>query len=319
MGLYLGLDTSNYTTSAALFDSESGRMLSKTLMLPVKPGERGLRQSDAVFHHTKQLPQAVKSLFEEAREGGDISVDAVAASARPRDADGSYMPCFLCGEGVGECLAAALGKPFYSLSHQAGHILAAVYSADRLSMLETPFIAFHVSGGTTDCLRCVPDSGKIVSVCEISSSLDLKAGQLIDRAGVLMGLPFPCGRELEKLSDRSDKRFKIKPVIKNGSCCLSGYENEVKRLIEKGEPHEDIARFVLEAVGENIAAMAEYALEKENLPIIFAGGVMSDRYIADKLKTRLEKRTAVYFAAPEYSRDNACGAAVFAYLKEKKT
>ncbi len=213
-------------------------------------------------------------------------------------------------------MAAAGGYPFYRLSHQAGHILAAVFSAARLDMLEAPFIAFHVSGGTTDCLLCSPDHENIIKIKEISSSLDLKAGQLIDRTGVMMGLAFPCGIALEELSEKADKQFKIKPVIKDGSCCLSGYENEVKRLIEKGESPENTARFVLDAVGENIALMTEYALGNYgDLPIIFAGGVMSNKYIGGKLKKRIGSLTQIYFGEAEYSRDNAAGAAMFAYLK----
>ncbi len=324
MGLYLGLDTSNYTTSAALYNSAAGEMLSEKMLLPVKPGERGIRQSDAVFHHTKQLPIVVKRLFDrlnaEASTEADFtkgaSLEAVAASVRPRDTEGSYMPCFLCGEGLGECMAAAGGYPFYRLSHQAGHIFAAVFSADRLNMLGAPFIAFHVSGGTTDCLLCSPDPENIIKIEEISSSLDLKAGQLIDRAGVMMGLTFPCGIALEALSEKADRQFKIKPAIKNGSCCLSGYENEVKKLIQKGESPENTARFVLDAVGENIALMTESALDScGNLPVIFAGGVMSNKYIGGKLKMRFDNRTQIYFGEAEYSRDNAAGAAIFAYLK----
>ncbi|MDE6591776.1 MAG: peptidase M22 [Oscillospiraceae bacterium] len=328
MGLYLGLDTSNYTTSAALYNSATGEMLSEKLMLPVKPGERGIRQSNAVFHHTKQLPTVVKRLFDRVRENAVWAasteanspeaafVKAIASSVCPRDTEGSYMPCFLCGEGLGECMAAAGGYPFYKLSHQTGHILAAVFSADRLGMLQAPFIAFHVSGGTTDCLLCSPDPDNIIKIEEISSSLDLKAGQLIDRAGVMMGLTFPCGIALEKLSEKADKQFKIRPVIKNGSCCLSGYENEVKKLIEKGEAPENTARFVLDAVEENIAFMTEAALDNYgNLPVIFAGGVMSNKYIGGKLKKRFDSRTQIYFGEAEYSRDNAAGAAMFAYLK----
>ncbi|MDE6596709.1 MAG: peptidase M22, partial [Oscillospiraceae bacterium] len=59
----LGIDTSNYTTSAALYDTVSGEIKQEKLLLPVKSGELGLRQSDAVFHHTKQLPIVIGKLF----------------------------------------------------------------------------------------------------------------------------------------------------------------------------------------------------------------------------------------------------------------
>ncbi|MGN1103187.1 MAG: peptidase M22, partial [Huintestinicola sp.] len=181
MPLFLGLDTSNYTTSAALFDSESRKMLSHKKLLSVKSGEAGLRQSDAVFQHTKQLPEIVKGLF--SGYGGTADITAVGASFRPRNTEGSYMPCFLCGEGLADSIGAVDCIPVYKTSHQIGHILAALYSADRLSMINAPFIAFHVSGGTTDCLYCEPDEQELIKVTEAASSLDLKAGQLIDRTG----------------------------------------------------------------------------------------------------------------------------------------
>lgn len=309
----LGIDTSNYTTSAALYDTASGEMLQEKMLLPVKEGERGLRQSDAVFHHTRQLPMVVKRLFDRA----GVSPEAVGVSVRPTDGEGSYMPCFLCGEGAADCMGAAFDIPVYKLSHQRGHILAALFSAKALGLTGGRFIAFHVSGGTTDCLLCSPCEDKVISVECIGSSLDLKAGQLIDRAGVLMGLRFPCGQEMEILSGGADRQFKIKTSLKEGSCCFSGYENEVKKMLENGERKENTARFVLDAVLENILHMTEYALNSYgSLPVIFAGGVMSDRYIAGKIEKSLSGRVPeLLFGEAEFSRDNAAGAAVIAGIR----
>lgn len=309
MSLYLGLDTSNYTTSAALFDSVSGQMRSETKLLPVKKGEAGLRQSDAVFHHTKQLPGIMNALFDGI--AGDKKLTAAAASFRPRNTEGSYMPCFLCSEGLADSIGAVQGIPVYKTSHQIGHILAALFSADKLSLMNSRFIAFHVSGGTTDCLLCDPDDDELIRVTEISSSLDLKAGQLIDRTGLMLGLDFPCGKELERLSEKADKNISVKAVIKNGSCCLSGFENKAADMRSKGESPENTARFILNAVEKTVYEMTRYAREKYgDLPVIYAGGVMSDRYI----KTELEKKLgSIYFSEPDFSRDNAAGIALYAY------
>ena len=311
MSEYLGLDTSNYTTSAAVFDPKTMSVRQAKRLLPVKEGELGLRQSDAVFHHTKQLPEMIESLAEQ----GSISrICAVSASVRPRNVKGSYMPCFLTGEGTGRSLAAVNSVPFYTTSHQVGHILAALYSAGKLSLVREKFIAFHVSGGTTDCLLCQPDEGDIIGVIELGSSLDLKAGQAIDRAGVMLGLRFPCGAELEKLAAQSTRVFKVKPVIKNGSCCLSGVENKCRDMLAKGESPQDIAAFCLQFIGETILAMTKSALsEAGELPLVFAGGVMSDRLIRDRI-------TALYpdasFAEPQFSCDNAAGVAISGWLRE---
>lgn len=314
MSLFLGLDTSNYTTSAALFDSDSGAVISRKKLLSVKSGEAGLRQSDAVFQHTKQLPEIIKKLFE-AYDGND-RICAAAASFRPKNIEGSYMPCFLCGERLADSIGAINGIPVYKTSHQIGHILAALYSADRLSMINSPFIAFHVSGGTTDCLYCKPDENELIKVIETASSLDLKAGQLIDRTGLMLGLDFPCGPALEKLAQKSDKNIKAKAVMRNGSCCFSGFENKAQAMLAGGEAPENTAKFIFNAVYSSISEMTSYAYEKYGkLPVIFAGGVMSNGYIKELLRKRFDD---VYFSAPEFSCDNAAGIALYAYYNYER-
>lgn len=307
---FLGIDTSNYTTSVAVYFSDENRIVQYKKLLPVKEGALGLRQSDAVFHHTKQLPEIIKSLAESA---GKRDFSAVSASVRPRNTEGSYMPCFLCGQGFADSYAVLQGISMYATSHQTGHILAALYSADRLDYINQPFIAFHVSGGTTDCLLCRPDKENILNISEISTSLDLNAGQAVDRAGFMLGLKFPCGIELEKLAVNADRHFKIKPVLKNGSCCLSGVENKCRTMLDKGESPENIAAYCLDFIAETIIAMTDFAVQEYGrLPIIFAGGVMSDKLIRDRI---ISQYSDVSFAEPEFSCDNAAGIAVYAYLK----
>lgn len=307
----MGIDTSNYTTSAALYDTVSGEIKQEKLLLPVKSGELGLRQSDAVFHHTKQLPIVIGKLFDNSAQ----VPEAVGVSVRPRNVDGSYMPCFLCGEGLAESISAINNVPLYKTSHQIGHILAALYSAKKLELVGERFIAFHVSGGTTDCLLVQPDSENILNIAEIGTSLDLKAGQAVDRVGVMLGLQFPCGKQLEELAEKSGQRFRIKPVLKDGNCCLSGLENLCAKMLANGEAPEDIANFCLQYIYSTILHMTLYALEKYGkLPIVFAGGVMSNKII----RKQLESEFSAYFAEPEYSCDNAAGTAVFAALKFQK-
>ncbi len=304
----LGLDTSNYTTSAAIFDTSDCTVKQVKKLLPVRKGELGLRQSDAVFHHTKQLPEIVSKLFKDCGE----APAAVGVSVRPRNANGSYMPCFLCGEGLADSLGAVNGIPVYKTAHQVGHILAALYSADRLDLVKERFIAFHVSGGTTDCLLVQPDEENIIGVTELGTSLDLKAGQAVDRVGLMLGLDFPCGQRLEELAVKSGRSYKIKPPMKGGSCCLSGVENKCSKMLDDGESPEDIAMYCLQYICAAIEEMTRCALDTHGkLPVVFAGGVMSDKIIRDRLESGFDS----YFAAPEFSCDNAAGTAVFAALK----
>lgn len=310
MPRYLGLDTSNYTTSAAVYDTAAGTIRQEKMLLPVKAGEAGLRQSDAVFHHTRQLPQVVEALL---CDMGAESFDGIGVSTRPRGVDGSYMPCFLCGEGTARILAAANQIPLWRTSHQVGHILAALYSADRLDWRNAPFLAFHVSGGTTDCVLCRPDSEQMLCVTPVSESLDLKAGQAVDRVGLMLGLQFPCGPALEQLALQSKAKFRVRPKLRDGCCSLSGLENQCRKLLDEGTAPCDIAKFCLVTIGAVLDAMTAAALEQHgNLPVVYAGGVMSNRY----LRSVLEKRGNTAFAEPAFSCDNAAGVAIFAALSD---
>ncbi len=309
---YLGFDTSNYTTSVALYLGEENRIVHRKKLLPVKSGEKGLRQSDAVFHHTNALHVLTEELFRET----DEKIEAVCASAFPRLAEGSYMPCFLVGKNTASCVSSVLGVPFYETSHQHGHILAALYSAGRLDLIGQRFIAFHLSGGTTEALLVEPDENEIFSCKIVASSLDLKAGQVVDRAGLMLGLNFPCGAELDALSRKSEKTFKIKPTVIDGNCSLSGIENKCKKMVADGEKKEDIAKFCIEYISATLEKMTDLLLEKYGeIPLLYAGGVMSNSHIKEKF----QKKYGGIFATPEFSSDNASGVAIMGYLKDKKS
>ena len=309
---YLGFDTSNYTTSVALYYPEENRIVHRKKLLPVKEGEKGLRQSDAVFHHTTQLHEITSELF----SAESPSIDGVCASAFPRMAEGSYMPCFLVGLNTAKILSSALKKEIKITSHQNGHIVAALYSADRLSLLKEKFIAFHVSGGTTEALLVEPDEEEVIKCTLIASSLDLKAGQAIDRAGVMMGLRFPAGAEMDLLSQKSERDFgKIKVFSKGADVSLSGLENKCKKMLSDGESKEDISRFCFQYIGSALETMTDRIIEEYGkLPLLYSGGVMSNSII----KERLTKKYNGIFASPEFSADNAAGVAILACFKENK-
>ncbi len=302
--MYIGFDTSNYTTSLAAYGDGGIKQAKK--LLTVKSGERGLRQSDAVFQHTQNMPALLSQL-----EIKDVK--AVGVSVRPRNVEGSYMPCFLVGEGIAEAFSKGAGVKVYKTSHQVGHILAALYSADMLDLINEKHIAFHLSGGTTEALLVTPDKDEIIKAEIIAQSLDLKAGQAIDRTGVMLGLDFPCGKALDSLSLKSEREFKIKPSMKGLDCSLSGVENKAAKMLGDNETKEDIAKFVLNCVSKAVSAMLSKIIEEYgNLPVIFSGGVSSNTILRNEIKNHFE----AYFAAPEFSLDNAAGCAIYAKLKD---
>jgi N6-L-threonylcarbamoyladenine synthase len=305
---FLGIDTSNYTTSAALYWPESGEVRQVKRLLPVEEGKVGLRQSDAVFAHVKALGGLMEELF----NGFDGEIVAVGASTSPRDEAGSYMPCFLTGEMAARSVSAAVGKPFYAFSHQAGHIAAALYATGSLHMAEAPFLAFHISGGTTQCLRVTPDPERILKIETVAETLDLNAGQAVDRVGATLGLPFPAGPALEKLAQGSAERYKPRPTLRGMDCCLSGLENQCAAMLAKGERPEDIARYCLDFIAATLLKMTDLAVKAyPSTPIIYAGGVMANRII----RAAIEAKYTCLFAPPEYSADNAAGIAALAARK----
>lgn len=319
MNLYLAFDTSNYTTSAALYDADANRVYHAKRLLPVKPGEKGIRQSDAVFHHTQQLPALLEETLEKASLAMHLSredlaghIKAVGVSTRPRRVEGSYMPCFTVGHAQAKALASVLGLSVREFSHQEGHIAAALYSAGRLDLIGTEFLAFHVSGGTTESLLVAPGPDCPVEAALAGTSTDLKAGQAIDRTGVMLGLSFPCGPALEELALKSDRTFKIRPSAQGLDVSLSGVENRCQKMLADGESPEDIALFCLKSVEAALASMADALLaEHPGKHIVFSGGVMSNGII----RRDFEARYDCSFAAPEFSADNAAGAAILASLK----
>jgi N6-L-threonylcarbamoyladenine synthase len=302
---FVGFDTSNYTTSAAVCDADGKIVANIKIPLPVKAGDRGLRQSEAVFEHVRNLPVITEQL-KNALDG--YTPLAVGVSTRPRDVEGSYMPCFLAGKSAAYSFAAAADIPAYELSHQNGHIMAALYSADKQELLDgEEFVAFHVSGGTTEALLVKPN-GACFDVSLVGNTADINAGQAIDRVGVAMGLGFPCGAQLEQLAAMYDgKIFSHAVCVRDGICSLSGVENIAKKIYAESGDERAVAAFVFDFIGRTLERMcADVMLKYGERPVIFAGGVMSNKLMRNRLSSRFD----AYFSEPQFSADNAAGIAL---------
>ena len=301
--LFCGIDTSNYTTSAALCDADGNVKANLRRLLRVKEGERGLRQSDAVFEHVRNLPEIMKGIG----EAIDDEVVAVGVSRTPRTADGSYMPCFLCGIAAAEAFAAGRGIPVFGFSHQQGHVMAAYSMSGAAGRIGTDkFIAFHVSGGTTELLLVNPADDFSVEL--IGGTEDLNAGQAIDRTGVAMGMKFPCGPEMERRALVFVGKIPVrKASVKGLGCNLSGLENIAAGMLRAGTETAAVCAFVFDYVGETLEKLTLNARKKYgDMPVVYAGGVMSNSII----RRRLSAAGDVYFTEPCYSADNAVGTAL---------
>lgn len=309
----IGIDTSNYTTSIAVCNENGEIITNIKKLLEVKEGERGLRQSDAVFAHIKNFPILAPKLFEVLE---NCEIEAIGVSTTPRDVEGSYMPCFMAGKAVADMLAATHQVSVYEFSHQAGHIMAALYASKNADeLLKSDFIAFHVSGGTTEALYVKPINNKF-EIRIIAETADISAGQAIDRAGVMMGLKFPCGKEMEQFAILNREKLpQTKICVKDGKCNLSGLENMAQKLYKETNNQFLVSAYVLNFIGDTLAKLTEEIRDQyHNIPVLYAGGVMSNKLLQNKLS----KFANTFFATPEYSTDNAAGISLLTLKSIKK-
>ena len=299
---FIGFDTSNYTTSIAYYNGTDGVNQSK--LLPVRQGELGLRQSDAVFSHIKSLPELSGRLFSDV---GNVKIQAIGVSTRPRAVEGSYMPCFMVGISHATLMANQLGVPLVEVSHQQGHVAACLWSAGRMDLMDKPHLAWHLSGGTTELLLVEPE-GKNVRCTRIGGTTDISAGQLIDRTGQLLSLPFPSGKALDALSLETELRDHFRVKCNDLEFSLSGVQNKVQQYFKDHSPSET-ASYALGSVAYAVKKASENALKQyPGYEIVFSGGVASNnmlRMVTAPLKP--------VFSEPRYSTDNALGVAVLAH------
>jgi len=303
----IGFDTSNYTTSIAIFDGKEGENCSK--LLPVKAGELGLRQSDAVFHHTKSLPELSDRLFSHFDAS---SITAVGVSTRPRAVEGSYMPCFLVGYSHAKLLSDVLRVPLFICSHQQGHVAASLWSADRMDLMDQPHLAWHLSGGTTELLLVEPEQ-RNVACTRVGGTTDISAGQLIDRTGQLLGLSFPAGKELDQLSQNAQKSDWFKVKCPELEFSLSGMQNKIQQYYADCNDPAETAGYALRCIAQAVFYTTVNAQKNyPGLPVVFSGGVASN-----SLLRKVMEPLSPVFAQPQYSTDNALGVAVLTYRSQE--
>ncbi len=313
MNLYLGIDTSAYTTSLAIVDEDYNIISDQRKILEVRPGEKGLQQSEALFQHLKNLP----FLFTQIPAGVAEKVAVMAVSAFPRNVEGSYMPVFMAGLSQAQALGFYTSTPLYLLSHQEGHIMAGLKGNEGL-MAKDEFIACHFSGGTSEVLLVRRGQNGFFNIEITMVGSDLHAGQLVDRVGVAMGLPFPAGKHMEKLALtlKQDDFPVIPSAVKENSFSFSGPETSALKLLKEGEPAAAVASSVFRVIANTLEKCLLKAAQKSKLKeVLLVGGVMANTLIRQRLLDRLEHPAVglkLYFAEPHLSTDNAVGIAMLA-------
>ncbi|MDF2927845.1 O-sialoglycoprotein endopeptidase [Anaerospora sp.] len=311
---YLGIDTSCYTTSIAILDQEGNLSQDYRKLLTVKPGGRGLAQSEMVFQHTRNLPGLLEQAVAELPASYQFA--GIGVSTQPRPSADSYMPAFLVGHNYARVLGTALKTPVHPISHQENHIYAGLWSS--AGPLADDFLALHLSGGTTEIVL-VRNSHMKPQLTILGESRDLHAGQFVDRVGVALGLAFPAGPHLEKLACTGREQASVIPVAVEGlQVSFSGPESHAQRLISKGEAASAVAAGVEKCIAESIVRLIGQAVTVTQLQqVLIVGGVTANLFIRSYLQEKLgKKQIQLYIPQPAYSSDNAVGAAYFALQQQ---
>ena len=368
--IYLGIDTSCYTTSVALMD-EAGQLLGEARqILSVKPGRCGLQQSEMVFQHTRNLPRLMEEAVGQAlgsvktgdgstangvavEEDGTANASglaglasagyelaAIGVSGYPRPLENSYMPAFLAGLSVARSLAAVTGARLEIISHQENHLEAGLWSAGGPAV--DKFLLLHASGGTTDVLLAEMQPKGRYRITEVGGSMDLHAGQFVDRIGVALGLQFPTGPALEALAEKALARtaevsasvseqsvasvseagagaapmVELPVSVRKLQVSLSGPCTAALRKLEAGAEPAALALGVEHALAETFARVLRNGAQEYRVrDVLLVGGVGSNNYIRQHVERKLAKlRYPVRLWVPEgrFSCDNATGCAAFA-------
>jgi len=305
--IIIGLDTSNYRTSVAAVTTDGCVLMDWRELLPVPAGEKGLRQNDAVFAHTRQIRKCEDQLRSVCASG---TVAAVAASISPRDGDASYMPAFQVGQSLGMMMAAAMGVPFYATTHQRGHLAAAAQGTEL--EYSKSYLAVHLSGGTTDLLEVSEDK-----VIHLGGSLDLHAGQLVDRIGVALGLPFPSGEALEKLAEYGETHGLLGASMEQTDLCchFSGAETKAQIWIREGSMSpENVAREIYDLFSRTFLRLLTAGMKKTGIhDALLTGGVASSSLLRQMMmerSRRIPECPNLVFGNSERCGDNAVGVAL---------
>ncbi len=320
--MWIGIDTSCYTTSFAAVGNDGSILAEERRLLQVKMGSRGLAQSAALFQHIREG----KDIFTKGLQSALAlcqPVRAVCVSSKPRPEDGSYMPVFLAGVQAAEIMGACFGVPVYHTSHQEGHVMAGIKAS---AMPDIPrFLAVHLSGGTSELLLVEKQPGGF-AINRLGGTIDLHAGQLVDRIGVAMGEQFPCGPALDRMALVCREQAEpVKSSVKGYDFSLSGAETELLRRLEalrqNGAPainKDAMAQAAFRVIATSLEKVVRRAVaETKADTLLLVGGVAGSQYLKLRLQHRLHKCCRLYFTPPNYSKDNAYGVALLGLEKFK--
>lgn len=345
--LTLSIETSCDETGAAVVQSTglfSHRILANATASQIKTHAPygGVVPHLAAREHSKNLPVVTKKTltsFRERASGQSISkkINQIAYTAQP-----GLPPALLTGKMFAATLSLLWQKPLVPVNHIEGHLYSFLLDPafrpscgvrPRTELF--PLVALIVSGGHTQLLLLKDIQAKKL----LGQTLDDAAGEAFDKAGRLLGLPYPGGPEIEKAA-RTGKAHKFafpRPLLQSNdyNFSFSGLKTalfyktkELKQRNQKiqGQLRADLAASFQAAVIEvltqkTLKAIQEYSAKS----VVLAGGVAANQALRRELKNKtyaLKPKPSLFIPPFEFCQDNAAmiGVAANVYsLLNKRT
>ena len=291
MTIILGLESSCDDTSAALVTSDRQVLAQAIVGQNAAHGPYGgVVPEIAARAHVEILPGLIRDVLHDAKMS-IAQVDAIAATAGP-GLIGGVMVALLAGKGI----ALAAGKPLIAVNHLEGHALSPRLIDPDLGF---PYLLLLVSGGHCQLLE-VQGVG---DYRRLATTIDDAAGEAFDKAGKLLGLPYPGGPAIETLARDGDAEAVPLPRPLVGSAephfSFAGLKSAVQRAVASGDfAPEDIAASFQQAVVDCLVDRTRLALERSDAPaLVVAGGVAANQAIRSALGA-LAKEQGRRFSVP---------------------
>lgn len=267
--------------------------------------------------HIEKINQVIEEALEEANVTLD-NVDAIGVTYGP-----GLVGALLVGVAEAKAIAYAKRKPLIGVHHIEGHISANFIENKEL---EPPFICLVVSGGHTH-LVCVKDYGEYEI---IGRTRDDAAGEAFDKVARAIGLGYPGGPKIDKLSKEGNPDAITFPKAHINDApydfSFSGVKSAVLNYINgcqmKGETFNqaDVAASFQKAVTEVLVENAMRAVDEYDMKkLAIAGGVASNSTLRQAMKDACEKKKIeFYYPSPIFCTDNAAMIGVAAYYEYLK-
>ena len=313
----LGIETSCDETSASVI-TEEFRVLSNVIhSQPAHSDFGGVVPEIASREHCLKIEDIVGQALEKAGIGPE-GIDLVCATSSP-----GLMGALLVGLSFAKGFAFSRNIPFAAVNHLDAHIQANVFTDPKA--VEPPYTALVVSGGHTFLAACGKGHGHEL----IGNTLDDAAGEALDKAGKLMGLAYPAGREIEAIAKKGNPAFhhfpRALPAKNNLNFSFSGLKTALKNFLKKMDPADiegktaDILASYQEAVMDALVKKSVLALRKTKYrKLLLCGGVARNGLLRERLSLSIKPPHELYYPAPEFCTDNGAMIAAAGFMKYRR-